>query len=64
MFDEWADAHFRPVRLIGTQARHLTREAQLHLFAQKQNERQRTVDKAVDAIRNRFGKASIHRGEE
>ncbi len=62
LFDSWATDHFQPVRLIGMQANHFTREAQLDLFTQGNRDRQQKVDRAVDAIKTRFGAASIRRG--
>ena len=62
LFDHWACDHFQPVRLVGVQATHLTREAQMGLFTQQQSEKQRKLDGTLDAIKTRFGKTAIHRG--
>ncbi len=63
LFDRWAAAGFRPVRLIGVQAGRLGRgEDQLALFAQPGRERQRRLDAALDGITARFGKRAVHRG--
>ena len=62
LFDTWAREGFQAVRLIGMQATHLSKEAQLGLFTQPANEKQRKLDGALDVIKNRFGKTSIHRG--
>ncbi len=62
LFDEWAKQHFQPVRLIGLQTSQFTHEVQLDLFQYVANERHRKIDKAVDAIKNRFGSDSIRRG--
>lgn len=62
LFESWALNHFQPVRLVGVQATHLTRTAQMGLFTQENTEKQQKLDRAMDAIKGRFGKASIHRG--
>jgi len=64
LFETWASDHFQPVRLIGLTAQHLSREAQLDLFAYANTERQQKVDRTVDAINARFGKAGIARGAD
>jgi len=61
LFDVWAKDHFEPVRLIGVQAKELSREAQLGLFGQEPNERQKGVETALDAITAKFGTAAIGR---
>jgi DNA polymerase IV len=62
LFDQWAQTHYRPVRLIGVSAGGLCRpDGQLDLFADPQAERQRRLDAAVDSINRRFGKGVIHR---
>jgi DNA polymerase-4 len=63
LFDRWADEHFQPVRLIGLQASSFSKTAQLDLFEQPRRERQKRVDSAVDAIKTRFGKTAIRRGQ-
>jgi DNA polymerase-4 len=63
LFDTWAGVGFRPVRLIGVTAGRLTRGGeQLVLFAGSDTDRRRRVDRAMDGIRDRFGKQAIHRG--
>ena len=63
VFDRWADAGFRPVRLIGFTARELEGgpEAAL-LFADDEKARKRRLDGALDEIASRFGKGSLRRG--
>jgi DNA polymerase-4 len=62
LFDEWAKA-FRPVRLIGFGASHLTTAGeQLQLFTAPTDQRGRALDKATDSIQARFGKSAIRRG--
>ncbi len=62
-FDAWADASFRPVRLIGVSAGHLERaDAQLGLFPDARRERSSAVDRATDAIVAKFGSGAIRRG--
>ena len=53
-----------PLRLIGISMTDLSREeeAQLSLFDEKDREKARQIDKAVDAIRGRFGSDMIQRG--
>ena len=69
LFDHWCKepAGFRPVRLIGVTATHLTAAsaaaAQSTLFTDdtKHNEARRALDRATDAIADRYGKDSIRR---
>jgi DNA polymerase-4 len=62
IFDRWARAGFRPVRLIGTSAGRFTRgEGQIDLFPDPARERKRRLDATVDEIRRRHGDASIGR---
>ncbi|MBI1373731.1 MAG: DNA polymerase IV [Phycisphaera sp.] len=66
LFDKWATASFRPVRLIGMHASQLSRgdagDEQLDLFDDGSGERKRQVDAATDRIVDKFGKGSIRRG--
>lgn len=62
LFNAWAHDGFQSVRLIGTQATTLAREAQMGLFTQSATERQRKLDGTLDAIKNRYGKGAIGRG--
>jgi len=63
LFDKWASAVFRPVRLIGMHASQLARDpgSQLDLFTGDTDERKRQVDAATDAIVDKFGKGAIRR---
>ena len=62
LFDKWAAAGFRSVRLIGMSAGSLGDEpAQAELFPDSQRERQRALDAAVDRIARRFGPRTVHR---
>jgi DNA polymerase-4 len=62
LFDEWARG-FRPVRLIGFGASHLTTAGeQLQLFTAQTDQRRRALDQATDSIQAKFGKAAIRRG--
>ncbi len=52
----------RPIRLLGVAAQQLgTANAQLDLFAAA-DERQQRLDRAVDAVRRRFGPDAVQRG--
>ena len=66
LFHHWADTRFRPVRLIGLTATPLTPPTgtvdQPHLFTEPARTRARRLDATVDAIRQRFGKGTLHRG--
>lgn len=63
LFDAWASRSFRPVRLIGLGAHHLSEPggAQLGLFAAETDEKRTRVDEATDAIRAKFGDEAIRR---
>jgi len=61
-FDQWAAASFHPLRLVGVTAYPLTTTpGQPGLFNQQENQKRERLDRATDAIRARFGKASITR---
>lgn len=61
LFDAWA-RQFRPVRLIGVGVSQLTdAPAQSGLFDATDHTRARAVDKAADAIAEKFGKDAITR---
>jgi nucleotidyltransferase/DNA polymerase involved in DNA repair len=63
IFDRWAGASFKPVRLIGMSASNLTgAPEQLGLFADRSREQQKRVDAALDTINAKFGKTAIRRG--
>ena len=65
LFDKlWNGA---PIRLLGIRASKLTAETepvQLSLFdpEMKKSEKERRLDKALDAIRSRYGKDAVRRG--
>ncbi len=62
LFDAWAAKSFRPVRLAGVSVGRLTRGgAQASLFDAAQHEKRRSLDLAMDAIRDRFGDESLRR---
>ncbi len=61
MFDRWASAQFRPVRLIGISASGFAEAAQPGLFTDPAEERKRQLDRLADNITTRFGKGAIHR---
>jgi DNA polymerase-4 len=63
LFDGWAEKSFSPVRLIGVAAGELAPPAaQLDLFRDPMEVRDRKIDAAVDAINAKFGRRAIHRG--
>jgi DNA polymerase-4 len=62
LFDTWAAAGFRPVRLIGVAAADLATPAdQMDLFADPAAARHGLLDAAVDRINARFGKGAVRR---
>jgi DNA polymerase-4 len=66
VFQEWYRKSGGALRLIGFGAGQLEDEqgGQLLLFSDPQEEKQQKVDKAVDTIRQRFGKGTMRRGLE
>lgn len=63
LLDELWDGH-TPIRLIGislTELRH-DDEAQMTLFVDERRDKARKIDKAMDAIRRRYGSDTIMRG--
>jgi len=64
LFEKWARAGVRPVRLIGMGLTQLSaREGQqLGLFDQDAVDRRRSLDQTIDEIRERFGRDAISRG--
>ena len=64
LFDRGVGRDLLPLRLLGVGATRLTREAavQGELFDAGQREQRQALDRAVDAIRGRFGAAAIRRG--
>jgi DNA polymerase-4 len=62
LFDRWAEAGYRPVRLIGMSAsRFDDRPEQLELFPDPEHERRRRLDAALDDLQRRFGSDAIRR---
>lgn len=61
LFDAWARS-FRPVRLIGVGVSGLTEApGEAGLFDTGEGERRRAVDRATDAIAEKFGKRAVRR---
>lgn len=65
LFETWARSDLRPLRLLGmtvTRFDTLDEPAQLSLFADADDERQRRLDAATDSIAQRFGTDIMARG--
>jgi DNA polymerase-4 len=64
LFRRWARGGFQPVRLIGVSTSGLGAAGggQQSLFRDPADERGRRLDRATDAVRNRFGPDAIRRG--
>ena len=62
--DNWVWDGHTPLRLLGVALTNVTHEdtSQLSLFPDEGRERARKLDKATDAINNKFGAATIVRG--
>jgi len=61
LFDHWART-FRPVRLLGVGLSQLTESpADAGLFDAQSNDKNKAVDRAADAIANKFGKGALTR---
>ena len=64
LFQAWAKAGFRPVRLIGMSATDFeSGPAQLPLFASPESQKQQRLDAVLDQISGRFGLDAIGRGK-
>lgn len=61
VWDLWASASFRPVRLVGVTATRLERGGGGTLFGAADRERRRALDSALDAIDARFGAGAVRR---
>lgn len=63
LFDELWDG-VTPLRLLGISMTNITREdvAQFSLFQDESRERAKKLDKATDALKKKFGSATIQRG--
>jgi DNA polymerase-4 len=63
ILQKWADESFSPVRLIGVQAQNLSDGGeQMSLFVNESAEKQNRLDRTLDAINGRLGKAVVTRG--
>jgi DNA polymerase-4 len=64
LFARWARGGFRPVRLIGGSVGQLAHAGagQGALFRDPEDERARRLDRATDAIREKFGGGAVRRG--
>lgn len=62
LFESWTTKEgFRPVRLIGASVGNIGEQTQLGLFAVEEQTKRSGVDKATDAIVEKFGKGAIRR---
>ena len=69
LFDRWAASAYQPVRLIGVAATDFTTggagdaggAGQLDLFADRDREKQRRLDAALDRIKDKFGDKGVRR---
>ena len=61
VWEKWASASFRPVRLIGMTATRLERGGPAMLFPPPGAVKRRSVDAALDAIDEKFGRGAVHR---
>lgn len=66
VFDQWQASSARPLRLIGFSASGLVAEdrAQLQLFPDPEEQKQRKLDQTVDKIRDRYGNDALKRGHQ
>ncbi|MBI3834341.1 MAG: DNA polymerase IV [Planctomycetes bacterium] len=66
LFETWAQQNPLPVRLIGVGAAQLSNRSceQMSLFQGKLDERSTNLDRAMDAIRDRFGNNAISRAAQ
>jgi DNA polymerase IV len=63
LWQRWVAREFQPVRLIGVSVSQLgTGGGQAALFADPADVRGRALDRATDAVRERFGAGAIRRG--
>lgn len=64
LFSRWARESFQPVRLIGVSASQLVAAGagQQSLFSEPDDDQGRRLDRATDAVRERFGPRAIQRG--
>jgi DNA polymerase IV len=63
LWERWAAREFHPVRLIGVSLGQLgPAGGQAVLFSDPRAERSRALDRATDAVRERFGTGAIRRG--
>jgi nucleotidyltransferase/DNA polymerase involved in DNA repair len=64
LFETWSGGQVAPVRLIGVGVSQLSAEEgqQLALFGEEEVKRHRGLDRAIDQIRERYGKDALSRG--
>jgi DNA polymerase-4 len=64
LLNEWAATSLAPLRLLGIHCGDLSTGGQLSLFDRPQQERQARLDRTLDRINEKFGKASVGRAKK
>jgi nucleotidyltransferase/DNA polymerase involved in DNA repair len=64
ILNDWAKKDLGPLRLLGMQAGDLTTTGQFTLFDGAATEKQQRLDRAMDRINEKFGKASVARARK
>ena len=64
ILNDWASTSLGPLRLLGVQAIDLTSGGQMNLFDRPAQEKQARLDRTLDKINEKFGKASVTRARK